>query len=56
MAELTIQVPDELAQLLEPYRDRLPELLKSAVETIRPSNSSDLLRSFAKPTHTFSLH
>jgi len=25
MAELTIQVPDELAQRLEPFRDRLLE-------------------------------
>lgn len=51
MAELTIQVPDELAQRLEPFRDRLPELLTRAVETILPSNSStDLLPSVAKPT------
>jgi hypothetical protein len=27
MAELTIQIPDELAQLLEPLQNRLPELL-----------------------------
>ena len=27
MAELTIQIPDELAQLLEPWQNRLPELL-----------------------------
>ena len=51
MAELTIQVPDELAQRLEPFRDRLPELLTRAVETILPSTcSSDLLPSVANPT------
>ncbi|MEQ8385841.1 MAG: hypothetical protein RH949_26135 [Coleofasciculus sp. A1-SPW-01] len=36
MAELTIQVPDELAQRLEPLRDRLPELLQRLVETVPP--------------------
>jgi hypothetical protein len=36
MAELTIQVPDELAQRLEPLRDRLPELLQHLVETVPP--------------------
>ena len=51
MAELTIQVPDELAQRLEPYRNRLPELLIRAVENILPSTSStDLLPSVANPT------
>ena len=51
MAELTIQVPYELAQRLEPFRDRLPELLTRAVETILPStSSSDLLPSVANPT------
>jgi hypothetical protein len=51
MAELTIQVPDELAQRLEPYRNRLPELLTRAVENILPSTSStDLLPSVANPT------
>ncbi len=44
MAELTIQVPDELAQRLEPFRDQLPELLTLAVETLLPSTfASDLL-------------
>ena len=53
MAELTIQVPDELAQRLEPFRDRLPELLTRVVETILPStSSSDLLPSVANPTDT----
>lgn len=51
MAELTIQVPDELAQRLEPFRDRLPELLTRVVETILPStSSSDLLPSFGLAT------
>lgn len=39
MAELSIQVPDELAQRLEPFRDRLPELLTRIVETLLPSSS-----------------
>ncbi|GAB4194653.1 MAG: hypothetical protein Fur006_40560 [Coleofasciculaceae cyanobacterium] len=51
MAELTIQVPDELAQRLEPFRNRLPELLSRAVETILSSTSKDsLLPSVANPT------
>lgn len=50
MAELTIQVPDELAQRLEPLKDRLPELLARLVETIPPSTSTaDLLSSVANP-------
>ncbi|MEQ9480801.1 hypothetical protein [Coleofasciculus sp. F4-SAH-05] len=36
MAELTIHVPDELAQRLEPLRERLPELLQRLVETVPP--------------------
>ena len=51
MAELTIQVPDELAQRLEPFRNRLPELLSRAVETILSSTSKDsLLPSVANST------
>lgn len=37
MAELTIQVPDELAQRLEPLKNRLPELLKQLLETTNQS-------------------
>lgn len=37
MAELTIQVPDELASRLEPLRSRLPELLLQVLETTNPS-------------------
>lgn len=37
MAELTIQVPDELASRLEPLRSRLPELLLQLLETTNPS-------------------
>ena len=37
MAELIIQVPDELAIRLEPLRSRLPELLLQLLETINPS-------------------
>jgi hypothetical protein len=36
MAELTIQIPDELAQRLEPIRNRLPELLTQLLETTNP--------------------
>jgi hypothetical protein len=52
MAELTIQVPDELAQRLEPFRDRLPELLTRVVETIILSSTSEgsLFPSVANPT------
>lgn len=39
MAELTIQIPDELAQRLEPLRSRLPELLLQLLETTNPSPS-----------------
>ena len=35
MAELTIHIPDELADQLELLRDRLPELLSQLLETER---------------------
>ncbi|MBD2568099.1 hypothetical protein [Anabaena lutea] len=46
MAQLTIQVPDELANRLQPILHRLPELLSQLLETHTPktltlSNSSD---------------
>jgi hypothetical protein len=34
MAELTIQIPDELATRLEPLRERLPELLAQLLEAL----------------------
>jgi hypothetical protein len=34
MAELTIQIPDELATRLEPLRECLPELLAQLLETV----------------------
>ncbi|PSN20819.1 hypothetical protein C7271_00380 [filamentous cyanobacterium CCP5] len=40
MAELTIQIPDELAEQLEPLRDRLPELLSQLVRTDSPAATS----------------
>jgi hypothetical protein len=40
MAELTIQIPDELAERLEPLRGRLPELLSQIVGTGSPSPAS----------------
>jgi hypothetical protein len=36
MAELTIQVPEQLAKRLEPLRSRLPELLSQLLETTNP--------------------
>ncbi len=38
MAELTIQISDELAQGLEPLRNRLPELLWQLSDTTIPTN------------------
>jgi len=40
MAELTIQIPDELAERLEPLRNRLPELLSQLVNTGSPAVAS----------------
>ncbi len=50
MAELTIQVPDELAQRLKPLQDRLPELLFQLVEML-PSRTAaaDALSLMDKP-------
>ncbi len=42
MAELTIQIPDELAQRLEPIRSRLPELLLQLLDTTNPPASVQL--------------
>ncbi|MBD1834246.1 hypothetical protein H6F61_16475 [Cyanobacteria bacterium FACHB-472] len=42
MAELTIQIPDELAERLEPIRSRLPELLTQLLETTNPPASVQL--------------
>ena len=53
MAELNIQVPDELAQRLEPFRNRLPELLTRLIETIPPNMSpADSLLFITNPTNT----
>ncbi len=50
MAELTIQVPDELAQRLKPLQDRLPELLTQVVETFSSgSDTTDVLSLMDKP-------
>ncbi|WP_316429493.1 hypothetical protein [Leptolyngbya sp. NK1-12] len=40
MAELTIQIPDELAQRLEPLRNHLPELLSQLLDSTSPSSAS----------------
>ncbi len=44
MAELTIQIPDELAARLEPLRERLPELLAQLLENTSKSASTLLER------------
>jgi hypothetical protein len=50
MAELTISIPDELAQRLEPLQDRLPELLTQLVEALSPPTiSADVLSLPAQP-------
>jgi hypothetical protein len=40
MAQLTIQIPDELASRLEPLRERLPELLLQLLETPSKTTST----------------
>ena len=40
MAELTIQISDELAERLEPLRNRLPELLSQLVNAGSPHSAS----------------
>ena len=54
MAELNIQVPDELAQRLEPFRNRFPELLTRLIKTIPPNMSpaADSLLFITNPTNT----
>lgn len=50
MAELTIQVPDELAKSLQPLQNRLPELLKWLVESIPTSTvSTEMLPNVVQP-------
>ena len=53
MAQLTIQVPDELANRLQPILHRLPELLSQLIETHTPetltlTNSSDTLNTYTE--------
>ena len=50
MAELTIQVPDELAQRLQPLQNRLPELLKWLVESIPNGDRKDRVGSVFNTT------
>jgi hypothetical protein len=51
MAELTIHVPDELAQRLKPLQDRLPELLTRLAEALSPRTvSADVLSLVTNPT------
>jgi hypothetical protein len=51
MAQLTIQVPDELANRLQPILHRLPELLSQLLETHTPetlTNSSDTANTYTE--------
>ncbi|MBO1066801.1 MULTISPECIES: hypothetical protein [Nostocales] len=53
MAQLTIQVPDELANRLQPILHRLPELLSQLIETHTPetlefTNSSDTANTYTE--------
>lgn len=50
MAELTIQVPDELAERLQPLQNRLPELLKQLLDSMPASTGTDMLPNFTNPT------
>jgi hypothetical protein len=51
MVELTIRVPDELAQQLEPFQDRLPALLTRLVEVLTPRVAvGDALALVSSPT------
>lgn len=42
MAQLTLEIPDELVSRLEPFRDRLPELLVQFLEITPSATSKDL--------------
>jgi hypothetical protein len=55
MAQLTIQIPDELASRLEPLRDRLPELLIQLIETSSktPSTVPESLASIIEPPSVY---
>jgi hypothetical protein len=49
MAELTIQISDELAERLEPLRNRLPELLSQLVNAGSPHSASLALATANRP-------
>jgi hypothetical protein len=51
MAQLTIQVPDELANRLQPILHRLPELLSQLIETHTPETLK--LTNFSDTTNTY---
>lgn len=51
MAQLTIQISDELATRLEPLRERLPELLAQLLETQSKSASTLLERTAFATEH-----
>jgi hypothetical protein len=53
MAELIIQVPDELAQRLEPLRSRLPDLLVSLLESTRESSVPLLTNNLSETSQVY---
>jgi hypothetical protein len=55
MAELTIQIPDELATRLEPLRERLPELLAQLLEapSMKASTLGERTASANAPTSVY---
>ena len=60
MAELTIQVSDEMARQLEPLQERIPELLKRLIETVSPDrpkaegpfSNENITKSAAPPAYS----
>jgi hypothetical protein len=53
MAELIIQVPDELAQRLEPLRSRLPDLLVSLLESTHESSVPLLTNNLSETSQVY---
>ncbi len=55
MVEITIQVPDELAQRIEPFQNRLPELLWQLLEmpSLSRSIEADVSEDFSDRTAVY---
>jgi hypothetical protein len=50
MAEITIQIPDELAQRLQPMQSHLPEVLASIADSFVPTQNSSTNTAITPPT------